>query len=209
MDRAARTTRGSGGPGGQWLGRAWGVLGWALAVVATALLVQRLLWPDWRQGTCIRSPGGWAFQIAAVPPAVQFSVAYAEENAPQGPQGFEPPMSKPGWSVESSPYYYWPGPGAETDVRLLGFSYRYSRREGWEMNVWGWYFVREWYRAASAPHWFVSLVLLAPAGHWAMRRRRRRRLVGNRVARGECTVCAYDLRGCAAPDCPECGATRG
>ena len=58
-------------------------------------------------------------------------------------------------------------------------------------------------RSTFVPLWFVALATAVPPAWWVHRSRRRRR-ARERVRRGRCPACGYDLR--ATPGrCPECG----
>jgi hypothetical protein len=57
-------------------------------------------------------------------------------------------------------------------------------------------------RYVAVPYWALALTPLLPCAPWVLGRRRR--LARQRVARGLCPDCGYDVR--ATPhQCPECG----
>jgi hypothetical protein len=58
--------------------------------------------------------------------------------------------------------------------------------------------------AVCLPYWFVvALTSLAPT--WWLLAFRRRRVIAQRIARGCCRRCGYDLRASPGGVCPECG----
>lgn len=92
---------------------------------------------------------------------------------------------EPGWNLT---YYFW-GPA------WLGFR--------WASDPW----VGGTYHVVELPYWFLTVPLGIASGALVLHRRvivpRRLR---QRVRKGLCPTCGYDLRGNASGVCPECGA---
>lgn len=126
----------------------------------------------------------------------EFGLLVLEWHAPQegGPEAGEP---QPTWV-----YMYTPVPRRwPARWQWLGFdAYHGEYRHYLLLQPGGVYGV-------AIPYWFIMLALASCAiGAWTRFGKRTR--AQNRVGRGCCAVCGYDLRG-TPTQCPECGAAAG
>jgi hypothetical protein len=159
---------------------------------------ERIKFVRFRRWQLVTFPGGVGFEVyTAFDP-----VANSDPNDKQGFKIFSGALVKKGAPIPWSDHLYVDifncGPGSPIPT-TMGFGHSTGSFTAMmdypsELNE-----VTTW----CAPAWFI-IALTTPLPLWEVLEFRRRRLRKNRLAKGLCVRCGYDLR--ATPErCPECG----